>query len=163
MPENDDPLRRSLVGSLSYCDEIPTRIDWSRQNHCLELEWWSPTWGAIPDQVQYDWFWVQKAMKELGDQCGGWIETEEETQLKKHLWWGRLRVKGSTKNIPAFVEISDGDYNFSLLVWFEAPARFKLIGDEEHANQAVGVCELFSGERGTGGSNIKKERNPCGF
>ncbi|KAH0731448.1 hypothetical protein KY290_002461 [Solanum tuberosum] len=81
---------------------------WSRSNHLLELEWWSLTMGAIPSQKQFDWFWVRilglplhlwtdKVMKEMDDQCGGWIEAEEETQLKNHLRWGRIRVMGPLK------------------------------------------------------------------
>ncbi|WMV55766.1 hypothetical protein MTR67_049151 [Solanum verrucosum] len=115
-----DPFRRSLVGSFPDCDEIPSRNDsrrdadnvfagrWSRSNHLLELEWWSPTTGAIQAQQQFDLFWVRilglplhlwsdKVMKEIGDQCGGWIEVEEETQLKNHLRWAHIRVKGPLK------------------------------------------------------------------
>lgn len=46
-------------------------------------------------------------MRGIGEQCGRWIETEEETQLKNHLRWARIRVKGSLKKIPAYVEVSE--------------------------------------------------------
>ncbi|KAG5572325.1 hypothetical protein H5410_062091 [Solanum commersonii] len=119
---------------------------WSRSNHLLELDWWSLTMGAIPAQHQFDWFWVRilglplhlwtdKVMKEMGDQCGGWIEAEEETQLKYHLRWALIRVKGPLKEIPAYVEVSDGEFNFSLPVWCEAPARFRRKSDLMHVDQ----------------------------
>lgn len=80
---------------------------WRRCNQLLEMEWWSPMSGAIPSQKHFDWFWVRilglllhlwsdEVMKEMGDQCGGWIEMEEETQLKNHLRWAYIRVKRSS-------------------------------------------------------------------
>lgn len=58
----------------------------------LNLEWWTPTVGCWPTNVKRDWVWVrllavplnlwsQKVFKEIGDFCGGWLETEEETSL----------------------------------------------------------------------------------
>lgn len=38
--------------------------------------------------------WSQKIFREIGDQCGGFIETEEETCLKNYLQWARIKVKG---------------------------------------------------------------------
>ncbi|KAH0757441.1 hypothetical protein KY290_020934 [Solanum tuberosum] len=84
-------------------------------------------------------------MKEMGDQCGGWIEAEEETQLKNHLRWSRIRVKGPLKEIPAYVEVSDGEFNFSLPVWCEAPARFRRNSDLMHVEQLEGTTQYVSG------------------
>ncbi|KAG5576909.1 hypothetical protein H5410_057043 [Solanum commersonii] len=29
--------------------------------------------------------WYIRVMKEMSDKCGGWLENEEETELKNHL------------------------------------------------------------------------------
>ncbi|KAG5603471.1 hypothetical protein H5410_024963 [Solanum commersonii] len=86
----------------------------------------------LASDSRFEWVesvgWYVRRMKlsrEMGDQCGGWIEAEEETQLKNHLRWARIRVKGPLKEISAYVEVSDGEFNFSLPVWCEAPARFR--------------------------------------
>lgn len=109
---------------------------WRRKNHHLHMEWWSPIAGTTQADFEFDWFWVRilglplhlwtdKVMKQIGDQCGGWLETEEETTLKNHLRWARIRVKGPREKIPTEIEIEDGDGFFLLPVWCEAPARFK--------------------------------------
>lgn len=109
---------------------------WKKQGKSLELDWWSPLAGTYPVEHKFAWswirvlglplqFWTASAMKELGDECGGWIETEEETSLKNHLLWARLKVRGSFNNIPREVEVSDGDHIFSLPIWVEAPTRFR--------------------------------------
>ncbi|KAF3618704.1 hypothetical protein FXO38_33296 [Capsicum annuum] len=111
---------------------------WKRRSRSLKLEWWSPTVGAYPTQAKCDWFWIralglplqlwsEKVMKQIGDECGGWLETEEETMLKNHLRWARIKVKGRLEEIPRFVEVADGDTVFSLPIWVEAPARYRKV------------------------------------
>ncbi|KAH0729739.1 hypothetical protein KY290_000867 [Solanum tuberosum] len=78
-----------------------------------------PTPLGLPLQL-----WSENIMKEIGDKCGGWLATEEETTIKNHLRWARIKVKGPIENIPREVEIQDGCLIFSLPVWVEAPARF---------------------------------------
>lgn len=138
------------MNGIQFLFEFQSRRDaesvlagrWKRNNHYMELEWWSPT--AIPMQKSFDWFWVrilglplhlwsEEVMKDIGDQCGGWLETDEETQLRNHLSWARIRVKGPLKEIPTVVEVNDGDLTFALPVWCEAPARYRPSSDE--------VCE----------------------
>ncbi|KAF3642557.1 hypothetical protein FXO37_22455 [Capsicum annuum] len=129
-----NPTRRCLVGSFPECHEIPTRND--KQGKSLELDWWSPLSGTYPAEQKFAWSWIRvlglplhlwsaNTMNKLGDKCGGWIETEEETSLKNHLRWARLKVKGTFNDIQKEIEISDGDLIFSLPVWVEAPIRFR--------------------------------------
>ncbi|WMV36519.1 hypothetical protein MTR67_035672 [Solanum verrucosum] len=133
--------------------------DWRRQGSRLKLQWWSPTIGAFPITHEFEWFWIRvlglplhlwsrPIMKEIGDRCGGWIETEEETDLKNHLRWARIRVKGPAKKIPASIEIADEENIFSLPIWVESPVTFRKKYDE-------GACT--SKERDEGGY---RGRNP---
>uniref|UniRef100_M1AGV7 DUF4283 domain-containing protein n=1 Tax=Solanum tuberosum TaxID=4113 RepID=M1AGV7_SOLTU len=109
--------------------------DWRRQGSRLLLAWWFPKAGAFPDHKTFNWFWIrvlglplhlwsEKVMKEIGEKCGGWIENKEETEIKNHLRWARIRVKGPREQIPSTVEVDDGDYTFSLPVRCESPARY---------------------------------------
>ncbi|KAH0641782.1 hypothetical protein KY290_033393 [Solanum tuberosum] len=69
-------------------------------------------------------------MKEIGDRYGGWIETEEETDLKNHLRWARIRVKGPAKKNSASIEIADEENIFSLPIWEELSVTFRKKYDE---------------------------------
>lgn len=71
---------------------------------------------AYPAHTTFEWFWIrvlglplqlwsENIMKEMGDKCGGWLATEEETTIKDHLRWARIKVKGPIENIPREVEI----------------------------------------------------------
>lgn len=37
--------------------------------------------------------YAEDFFKEVGDFCGGWIQTEEETEVKNLLKWARVKVK----------------------------------------------------------------------
>ncbi|KAG5606723.1 hypothetical protein H5410_028215 [Solanum commersonii] len=110
--------------------------EWRRQGHCLNLEWWSPTTCALPETFRFEWFWIRvlglplhlwnsKMMKEIGDACGGWLENEEETELKNHLRWARIRVRGPKEKIPTSIEVADGDLIYTLPIWCELPALYR--------------------------------------
>lgn len=79
------------------------RGEWFWKRHKFKLQWWSPMAGTVPavEEVYHTWIrlvglplhlWSQKVFAAVGDYCGGRIQTEEETELRNHLKWARLKV-----------------------------------------------------------------------
>lgn len=110
--------------------------EWRRQGQVLEFKWWSPTISALPESLHLDWFWIRvlglplhlwnsEVMKQIRDACGGWLENEEETELKNHLRWARIRVRGPRQKIPSEIEMAVDDFIYSLPIWCEAPALYR--------------------------------------
>ncbi|KAG5585897.1 hypothetical protein H5410_046331 [Solanum commersonii] len=104
------------MGRNQFLFELPTKKDadhivkgiWFWKNHKFQLNWWSSTSNAITENLKQVWirlvglplqFWSQKILQEIGDLCGGWIQTEE-TELRNHLKWARLKVKGDEISVP---------------------------------------------------------------
>lgn len=115
--------------------------DWVWINLPVKMQWWSPTVcrSAGRDITDAIWirvvglplnFWEHHTFKAIGDFCGGWIETEEETQLRNHLKWARIRIKGKGSNVPKEVTIDDGSLLYTMQVWTEAPAKVD-VGEDE--------------------------------
>lgn len=75
-------------------------------------------------------FWEHHTFKAIEDFCGGWIETEEETQLRNHLKWARIKIKGNGSEVPKEVTIDDGSLLYTMHVWTEVPARVVTGKDE---------------------------------
>uniref|UniRef100_A0A3Q7GRW3 MULE transposase domain-containing protein n=1 Tax=Solanum lycopersicum TaxID=4081 RepID=A0A3Q7GRW3_SOLLC len=94
--------------SLLFLFEFQTRkaakhvimVDWRVQEDNRKLDWWSPTRGAFHESTRFDWVWIRAlglplnlwnkdVVKKIGDACGGWLENEEETNIKNHLRWLR--------------------------------------------------------------------------
>jgi len=68
-------------------------------------------------------FWSQKILREIENLCGGWIQTEEETELRNHLKWARIKVRGDEESVPKTVELIHDGSIFKVQIWIEAPAR----------------------------------------
>jgi len=84
---------------------------WKWKNLVFNLEWWSPTVGCEPIfmEVKKTWIriigvplhlWSHQVFVEIGQLCGGWVATEEETELKNHMKWARILVADDGINIP---------------------------------------------------------------
>lgn len=119
-------------------------------NSRVQLEWWSPTLVAtnMENKPISTWtkivglplhLWSETVFKAIRDLCGGWIETEEETQLQNHLKWARIKVKGDGSRSPKEVTIINVGISFSMQLWTEIPARFTIVeeGKEKPITQLV--------------------------
>lgn len=70
--------------------------------------------------------WSQKIFKEIGELCGRWIATEEETELKNHIKWARIEITGDGRNIPLEVVIERDGVKFFIPIWAKKQTRFGL-------------------------------------
>ncbi|KAH0675595.1 hypothetical protein KY285_023396 [Solanum tuberosum] len=67
--------------------------------------------------------WAQKTFKAISDFCGGGVETEEETHLRNHLKWARIKTNGDGSCVSKEVTIDDSSFQFTMQLWTEAPVR----------------------------------------
>uniref|UniRef100_M1DUX9 DUF4283 domain-containing protein n=1 Tax=Solanum tuberosum TaxID=4113 RepID=M1DUX9_SOLTU len=119
--------------------------DWSWRNSPVLFQWWNPTIctssttkSARTTRIRIVGlplqFWSQSTFKAIRDFCGGWIETEEETQLRNHLKWARIKVEGDGSNVPREVTIDDGSLWYTMQIWTESPAR--VVAGEDQIQKA---------------------------
>uniref|UniRef100_M1CUG5 Uncharacterized protein n=1 Tax=Solanum tuberosum TaxID=4113 RepID=M1CUG5_SOLTU len=89
----------------------------------LDLDWWKPTTRCWPEEITRDWvcirllalpmnLWSKKFFQDIGNLCGGYIDTEEETSLKNHLHWARINVRGDGSAVPKEVEVTSDGFTF---------------------------------------------------
>ncbi|KAF3653274.1 putative plastid-lipid-associated protein 8, chloroplastic [Capsicum annuum] len=70
--------------------------------------------------------WSQKVFQEIGNLCGDWVATEEETELKNHMKWARILVSNDGRNIPKEVVISRNGVKYYFPIWSGSKIRFEL-------------------------------------
>ncbi|WMV08660.1 hypothetical protein MTR67_002045 [Solanum verrucosum] len=92
--------------------------------------------------------WSKKFFQEIGNLCGGYIETEEETSLKNHLHWARIEVTGDSSTVPKKVKVTNDEFTFTILVWFEIPmtARMSEKKREERGKYPMDINQRQSGQ-----------------
>ncbi|KAG5611271.1 hypothetical protein H5410_022552 [Solanum commersonii] len=149
--------------------------DWSWRNSHVLFQWWNPTIctssttkSARTTRIKIvDFplqFWSQSTFKAIGDFCGGWIETEEETQLQNHLKWAKIKVKGDGSNIPREVTIDDGSLWYTMQIWIESPARVVAEKDQiqkahlkvDTTQRSIRFIPKFKGKTCEGNENLSE-------
>ena len=96
----------------------------------LQLDWWSPETGCLRSRgvEQEAWIrvvglplhlWSLEILRRIGDVCGGFVDIDKETVLRKELKWARLLVKTEGKVRPSTVNILEGPRLYELQIWWE--------------------------------------------
>ncbi|WMV49675.1 hypothetical protein MTR67_043060 [Solanum verrucosum] len=99
--------------------------DWIWMKTPIKLRWWNPSIGTyeLMNRPKTTWvrtvglplhLWSQKIFRLIGEYCGGWAETEEETTLRNHIKWARIKVHGDGSNIPKEVTIENRGVLFTM-------------------------------------------------
>ncbi|KAF3685447.1 hypothetical protein FXO37_00618 [Capsicum annuum] len=156
--------KEASVGRIGFCEGSDGRPALGNR---FQLDWWSPTIGCIPSSssilVRETWIravgiplhlWSKKIFQEIGELCGGWIATEEETKLKNHMKWARILVKNDGRSLPMKVTISCGEIKYYFPIWAECKPTFELIpkniidvaGENETFYPAKGFTQQSSPE-----------------
>ncbi|WMV46582.1 hypothetical protein MTR67_039967 [Solanum verrucosum] len=73
------------------------------------------------------YLWSKKVFQEIGEICGGWVATEEETELKNHMKSARILVANNGRKIPKEVAVSRNSIKFYFQIWLECSPRFEIM------------------------------------
>ncbi|KAH0706441.1 hypothetical protein KY285_010948 [Solanum tuberosum] len=131
--------------ALKVTTEQVIEGDWEWRNNPVILQWWNPTIGTRCRRSKENSAWV------IGDFYGGWVETEEETQLRNHLKWARIRIKGDGADLPREVTIDGGGICYMMQICAELLVR---VFAGEDLNSEV------STQRSRGGKPLGKGKVP---
>ena len=96
----------------------------------LQLDWWSPETGCLRSRGvgREAWIrvvglplhlWSPEILRRIGDVCGGFVDEDKETVLRKEMKWARLLVKTEGKARPSTVNILEGPRSYELQIWWE--------------------------------------------
>ena len=83
----------------------------------LRLESWSPETGCLVEGekrreawVRFVWglpisLWDRAILRRVGEECGGFLAVDTQTEKLEELQWARILVKLKGKELPNVVEI----------------------------------------------------------
>ncbi|KAG5577179.1 hypothetical protein H5410_057313 [Solanum commersonii] len=119
-----------------YMAEQILQGEWIWKRNKIKLEWWNPYVGCEPTtyKPKSTWIrvmgllmhlWTDETFKEIGKLCGGWLMTEEETELRNHLKWARIEIRGDGRSIPSEVSYSRDGTKFIIPIWAERKTLFE--------------------------------------
>lgn len=99
--------------------------EWFWKCQKFALQWWSVTSTSTFERLDQGWIrvvgiplhlWSQNIFHEIGNFSSGWIQTEEERELRHHLKWARLKVRGKGDDVPSSVELVHEGLTFNVQI-----------------------------------------------
>ncbi|KAG5591212.1 hypothetical protein H5410_041726 [Solanum commersonii] len=79
--------------------------------------------------------------QEIGNLCGGWVATEEETELKNHMMWARILVENDGRNIPREVSIPRYGVVYHFPIRAESHVKFEVLPKLGKRSIGCKVCK----------------------
>ncbi|KAF3658911.1 hypothetical protein FXO38_12932 [Capsicum annuum] len=130
--------------------------EWFWNGRKLSLRWWSPVSGSemISQRKEQRWIkafgiplhsWTLETFRTFGDRCGGFIDVDEDTKNKTHLYWACICVNNHTINTPATLDLVVGEWNYEVSIL------------EDHHTKPRPIQEKLSDKSTAGAERPKKE------
>lgn len=110
--------------------------------------------GYWPVEIQRDWVWIrllglplnlcsENFFRQSEEICEGFFETEEETSLKNHLHWARIKVRGDGKEVPREIKLKSDGYIHAIPVWVEALVAVRVAEERRDMGNLCIVCNRY--------------------
>ncbi|OIT21506.1 hypothetical protein A4A49_34292 [Nicotiana attenuata] len=137
------PIAHSL-----FLFEMPSRQeavrvkagDWYWNGRRFSLEWWSAVTGLamVEPNSEHRWIkafgiplhaWSESSFRVIGELCGGFVDTDEDTKKRTHLHWARICVNKSIEDIPSKLELKVGELSYEISIISDAHTKLWVAGD----------------------------------
>lgn len=114
--------------------------DWYWNGRRLSLEWWSAVTGLAMAEPNSErrWIkafgiplhaWLESSFRVIGELCGGFVDTDEDTKKRTHLHWARICVNKSIEEIPSKLELKVGELSYEISIISDAYTKLWVAGD----------------------------------
>ncbi|KAL6324765.1 hypothetical protein AAG906_018292 [Vitis piasezkii] len=144
------------------------RLDEARK--ALKWEKWSPETGCVMEGETRSEAWVRivglpvslwdrDILKRVGEECGGFLAVDTQTEKLEELQWARLLVKVNGDVFPSAVEIWVDERCYVLTLWWEIRPLLRIFPSVQ-SGKKVAVDVEVGGESVTrAGKRVMEEGN----
>ena len=136
----------------------------------LRVEKWSPDTGCVMEGEARSEAWVRivglpvslwdwDILRRVGEECGGFLAVDTQTEKLEELQWARILVKVNGDELPNAVEIWVDERCYVLTLWWEIRLLLRIFPTEKSGKKAVADAEV-GGEADTrAGKRVVEEGN----
>ncbi|KAJ9705957.1 hypothetical protein PVL29_003866 [Vitis rotundifolia] len=104
----------------------------------LHMERWSPQSGCLSEKEERGEAWVRivglpvslwdrEILRRIGEECGGFLVVDSQTEKLGELQWARILVKTNGEERPNEVEVWVEDLCYSLTLWWEVRPVLRMV------------------------------------
>ena len=111
----------------------------------LGLERWSPRCGCEEEggNRKEVWvkilglpisLWVPSILRRVGDECGGFVAMDTQTEKMEDLQWARILIKTKNEVLPSTLDIVVEEVCYSLSLWWEMRPEMRKVSTGSRSN-----------------------------
>ena len=119
----------------------------------LRLEKWSPETGCLMEGEKRREAWVRimglpvslwdrAILRRVGEECGGFLAIDSQTEKLEELQWARILVKLNGEEMPNMMEIWVEGVCYSLTLWWEVRQVMRLVPTEKSGKKSGAEREV---------------------
>ena len=94
------------------------------------MEFWNPRYECLEEgEIRNEaWvrilglpisLWVPSILRRVGEECGGFLAIDPQTERMEELQWARILVKLNGEDLPSSLEIGVEETTYHLPLWWE--------------------------------------------
>ena len=102
--------------------------------------------------------WSRLILRQIGDNCGGFLVVDEDTTFMADLRWARIQVMWDGKSYPRFVEVSVGPKRYEFQLWWEIQPFLNSANIPMEKSTSPGLKVEDGGDTRAGRSMRSKEK-----
>ena len=86
--------------------------------------------------------WDRDILRRIGEECGGFLAVDSQTEKLEELQWARILVKRNGEELPNVVEVWVEELCYSLTLWWEVKPIMRVATAGKSGKKVVTVGEV---------------------
>ena len=140
----------------------------------LRVEEWSPETGCVMEGEARSEAWVRivglpvslwdrDILKRVGEECGGFLAVDNQTEKLEELQWARILVKVNGDELPSAVEIWVDERCYVLTLWWEIRLLLRIFPTDQSRKKAAVDAEVGGEAVTRAGKRVVEEGNDTSY
>ncbi|RVW55071.1 LINE-1 reverse transcriptase-like [Vitis vinifera] len=158
-----EEARKALKSGKVLVGGTPLRVeDWSPETGCvMEGEARSEAWVRIVGLPVS--LWDRDILKRVGEECGGFLAVDTQTEKLEELQWARILVKVNGDDLPSAVEIWVDERCYVLTLWWEIRPLLRIFPTDQSGKKAAVDVEVGGEAVTRAGKRVVEEGNDTSY
>ena len=136
----------------------------------LRLEKWRPKTGCLLERKKRSEAWVrvvglpislwdQAILRRIGEERGGFLTVDSQTEKLEELQWARVLVKRNGEELPNVLEVWVEELCYSLTLWWEVRPVMRAATARKSGKKVITISEVGGEAFASAGERVLEEND----
>ena len=103
--------------------------------------------------------WDQAILRRIGEECGGFLTVDSQTEKLEELQWARVLVKRNGEELPNVLEVWVEELCYSLTLWWEVRPVMRAATARKSGKKVITISEVGGEAFASAGERVLEEND----